>query len=214
MADGRGLAGAPPAEQQASGFVFDPDYPVPTIGGRYGVGALAPNCAQNQVCSPKTLGCADSSPLNLRADVLSFSTAPLESPVEVTGKVRATLWVSSDAADTDFTAKLIDEYPDGYALILADGQIRARYRKGFEKAELMKPGAVYAVAIDLGSTSNLFAAGHRIRLDVSSSNYPKFEPNPNTGEAAGRWTRRVKARNQVYHGAKRASYLELPVIAP
>jgi len=201
----------PPAQENPSTFLFDPERPVATIGGRYGLGAWTPNCAQDQVCSPKILGCEDSSPLNRRADVLSFSTGPLESPVEVTGKIRAALWISSDQPDTDFTAKLMDVYPNGYALILADGQIRARYRSSFEKPELMKPRAVYMVAIDLGSTSNLFSTGHRIRLDISSSNYPKFEPNPNTGEPVNRWSRRVKAQNTVYHDARRPSYVELPL---
>ena len=187
----------PAADAIAAEFVFDPDNPVPTIGGRYT--HASPPCAQNQV------------PLNDRPDVISYVSAPLEAPLEVTGKVRATLYVSSDAPDTDFTAKLIDVYPDGYALILLDGVLRARYRDGFQRAKPMKPGQVYRVTIDLGSTSNLFAAGHRIRLDVSSSNYPRVEPNPNTWEPAGAWTRRVKARNTIHQHASRASYVELPV---
>lgn len=209
--DGGILSPKPPGKQQPSSFVFDPENPVPTVGGRYGFPGTPP-CAQNQVCGPAIPGCTDTLPLSRRADVLSCSTAPLASPLEVTGKIRATLWISSDAPDTDFAAKLMDVYPDGYALILADGQVRARYRSGFEKPVLMKAGSVYRVEIDLGSTSNLFAAGHRIRLDISSSNYPRFEPNPNTGEAAGSWTRRVKARNTVYRDARRPSQIELPVV--
>jgi putative CocE/NonD family hydrolase len=180
-------------------FVYDPEHPVPTVGGRY------PN-TQSNVCAQ------DQGPANKRADVLSFSTAPLESAVDVTGNVRSTIWIASDAVDTDFTAKLMDVYPNGYALILANGRIRARYREGFEAPKLMKPGTVYKVTIDLGSTSNLFQPGHRIRLDISSSNYPEFESNPNTGEPAGAWTRRVKARNTVYHDAQRSSYVELPLV--
>jgi len=211
---GGALRPSAPGAANPSRFTFDPDHPAPTIGGRYGLGAATPNCAQNQVCSPGILGCTDSAPLNQRPDVLSFATPPLEAPVDVTGKIRARLWISSDAVDTDFTAKLIDVYPDGYALILADGQIRARYRRGFDKPLLMKPGEVSEVQIDLGSTSNLFHTGHRIRLDISSSNYPRFEPNSNTGEPAGRWTRREKARNTVYHQSGRASYVELPLLNP
>jgi putative CocE/NonD family hydrolase len=120
--------------------------------------------------------------------------------VEATGFVRAKLSVSSDAPDTDFMAKLVDVYPNGYALIVADGQIRAKFRTSFEKPEPLKPGKIYEVTVDLGPTSNLFAAGHRIRLDVSSSNFPNIEPNPH------------KARNSVYHEASRPSYLELPVV--
>jgi putative CocE/NonD family hydrolase len=195
----------PSAAGRPSTFVFDPDNPVPTIGGRY------LGCARDQVCSPKTMGCADSLPLNRRPDVLSYETQPLAEALEVTGKVRARLWISSDAVDTDFTAKLVDVYPEGFALILTDGQLRARYRNGREKPRLMKPGTVYELNIDLGSVSNLFARGHRIRLDVSSSNYPRGEPNPNTGEPAGRWTARRKAANTVYHDAAHASFLELPI---
>lgn len=190
----------PTAKAGASTFVFDPSNPVPTIGGRYGLGSVTPLCAQDQACSPKTLGCADTKPLAERPDVLSFSTSALESPVEVTGFVLAKLWISSDVEDTDFTAKLVDVYPSGYALILADGQICARFRKSFERPEPMKPGKVYEVTIDLGPTSNLFERGHKIRVDISSSNFPKFEHQ----------TR--KARNTVYHGAGRSSYVELPVI--
>ena len=193
------LSATQPVGGEPSTFVYDPDNPVPTIGGRYGAAGVPP-CVQNQA------------PLSQRLDVLSYSSARLSASLEITGKIRARLWISSDAVDTDFTAKLIDVYPDGYALILADGQIRNRYRNGHEKAELMKPGTVYLVEIDLGSTSNLFVKGHRIRLDISSSNYPRVEPNPNSGEPAGRWTRRVKARNTVYHDAQRASYVEVPVI--
>jgi uncharacterized protein len=197
QADG-GLSVQPPAKAGApSSYDYDPRNPVPSIGGRYGIN---PGCAQNQVCSPNLLGCSDTEPLASRSDVLSFSTPPLKAPVEATGNVTAKFWVSSDAADTDFTAKLVDVYPNGYALILTDGQIRARFRKSFEHPEPMKAGAVYEVTIDLGPTSNLFAAGHRIRLDVSSSNFPRIEPHP------------LKARNSLYHDPDRPSYLELPVV--
>jgi putative CocE/NonD family hydrolase len=119
--------------------------------------------------------------------------------------------VSSDAPDTDFTVKLVDVYPGGYALNVADGVIRMRNRNGKEKPELMKPGQTYQAVVDLGTVSNLFADGHRIRVDVSSSNYPRIEPNPNTGEETWSATRRVKAKNTVYHNARRASYIELPI---
>jgi putative CocE/NonD family hydrolase len=168
-------------------------------------------CPQDQVCSPKVLGCRDDSPLNKRLDVLSSTSPPLEENVDVTGMVRATLWIASDAVDTDFTAKLIDVYPDGTALHITDGQMRARYRNQHTKPELLEPGKVYQVVINLGSVSNLFVKGHRIRLDISSSNFPKFEPNPNTAEPAGKWTKRVKANNTVYMGGRQASYVELPV---
>jgi putative CocE/NonD family hydrolase len=184
---------AAPAGEKPSTYTYDPENPVPTIGGRYAA------CAQDQA------------PLAGRPDVLAFETEPLAAPVEVTGKVLAKLWISSDAVDTDFTAKLVDVFPDGYSLIITDGQLRTRYREGFEKARLMKPGTVYGITVDVGSTSNWFAKGHRIRVEISSSNFPKFDPNPNTGEPAGAWTRRARAANTVYHDAKRASHIELPV---
>jgi putative CocE/NonD family hydrolase len=192
-------------------YVYDPDNPVPTIGGRYSNAPGSPMCPQDQVCSPNILGCRDSSPLHTRPDVLSSVSAPLDSDLDVSGAVHATLWVSSDARDTDFTAKLIDVYPDGTALHIADGQIRTRYRNQHSKAEFLTPGKEYQVRISLGSTSNLFAKGHRIRLDISSSNFPKIEPNSNTGEPPGKWTQRVKAKNTVFMGGSRASYVELPV---
>lgn len=209
---GASLQSNPPARAKPSTYVFDPNDPVPTVGGRSGVGPWSPGGPRDQVCSAQVACCADAGRLTDRGDVLSFQTEPLEAAVEVTGKVRARLWISSDAVDTDFTAKLMDVYPDGYAMILCDGQIRTRYRNGRDRAELMTPGEVYAVTIDVGSTSNLFAAGHCIRVDISSSNYPKCEPNPNTGEPAGRWTRRVKATNSVYHDAEHPSHIELPLV--
>jgi hypothetical protein len=196
----KALANARPASPgEPSSYDYDPKNPVPTIGGRYGGGAT-PRCAQNQVCALGIFGCKDTKPLSSRADVLSFSSEPLTEPVEVTGFIRAKYWVSSDAPDTDFTAKLIDVYPNGYAMIIADGQIRAQFRNSFEKPEPLKPGKIYEVTIDLGPASNLFAAGHRIRLDVSSSNYPNIESNPRP------------ARNSIYHDARRSSFVELPVV--
>jgi uncharacterized protein len=184
------LRAVPPRDEQPSVFDYDPAHPVPTIGGRFGMGAWTPNCAQDQVCTLKILGCENNHPLSGRPDVLSFSSGPLTAPVELAGAVRARLWVSSGAQSADFTAKLMDVYPDGYALILGDGQLRVP----------TTPGRPQAITIDLGSTSNRFAAGHRIRLDISSSNFPKIEPNPNP------------ARNAVYHDARKPSYIELPVV--
>jgi putative CocE/NonD family hydrolase len=191
-----------PANEEASRYEFDPADPVPSLGGRYQIPGVPP-CVQNQN-TPR---------LDKRPDILSYSSAPLDTRVELSGRIRASLAISSDAPDTDFTAKLMDVFPDGYALILADGELRVRYRNSLEKPELMKPGEVYQVVIDLGSTSTLFGAGHRIRVDISSSNFPKFEPNPNTGEAVGAWTHLVKAHNVVYHDAKRLTYIDLPLAA-
>jgi putative CocE/NonD family hydrolase len=148
-----------------------------------------------------------------RADILVYQTEPLAEPVEVTGRATVHLRISSSAPDTDFTAKLVDvhppneDYPDGYDMLLCDSIIRCRYRNGFEREELMEPGEQYDVSIMLPPTSNLFAAGHRIRIDVSSSNFPRLDRNPNTGEPMGRHTHEVVAENAVHSGS-----VMLPVI--
>jgi putative CocE/NonD family hydrolase len=151
--------------------------------------------------------------LSERADVLVYQTEPLDEPVEVTGRVAVELSISSSALDTDFTAKLVDvyppneDYPEGYDLILNDTIIRTRFREGFDREVLMEPGTVYTVRMLLPPTSNLFARGHRIRVDVSSSNFPRLERNPNTGEPIGRHTHHVVAEQTVHGGT-----VTLPVI--
>jgi predicted acyl esterase len=156
--------------------------------------------------------------LSQRPDVLVFQTEPLDPPVEVTGPSEVRLWVSSSALDTDFTAKLIDvhppseDYPDGFDMILVDSVIRCRYREGFDHEVLLEPRVPVPVTISLWATSNLFAAGHRIRVDISSSNWPRLEVNPNTGEAIGRHTHQVVAEQAVYVDARRPSSIVLPVI--
>jgi uncharacterized protein len=154
----------------------------------------------------------------MRPDVLVFQTELLAHDVEVTGEIVVKLWVSSDAADTDFTAKLIDvyppneDYPEGYHLNLSDSIIRCRYRNGWEREELMRPGEIYPVQIELAPTSNVFKAGHRIRLDISSSNFPRFDLNPNSGEPIGRHTHVRVAHNTVHVGREHPSHVVLPVI--
>jgi putative CocE/NonD family hydrolase len=157
--------------------------------------------------------------LSERPDVLVYETAPLAAPVEVTGRVTVRLWISSSAVDTDFTAKLVDvyppneDYPDGYDMLIGDSVIRCRFREGFDREVMMEPGEVYPVTIHLAPTSNLFAAGHRIRIDVSSSNFPRLDLNPNTGEPVGRHTRQVAAEQAVYADVARPSHAVVPVIA-
>ncbi len=220
-------------------FTFDPAHPVPTIGGNYcavgelpaeGPGiepmwarlvnptlrlrnVLTPGPA-DQKESPEYFGSRAPYPrLSQRPDVLVYRSEPLEEPLEVTGRARVRLRVSSSARDTDFTAKLVDvyppsdDYPDGYDLLLCDSVIRCRYRGGFEREQLMERGREVEVEILLPPTSNLFAAGHRIRLDVSSSNFPRLDLNPNTGEPVGRHTHELVAE-QAVHGGR----VELPVI--
>ena len=173
--------------------------------------------AFDQKGRPDFFGCKDTLPLNQRPDVLSFQTPVLESDVEVTGPIEMHLWASSSAVDTDFTAKLIDvyppsnEYPEGLAINITDSILRARYRNGFEKPEFMIPGEPYEFVFQLFPTSNVFQKGHRIRLEVSSSNFPQFDRNPNTGNAFGRDAELRTARQNVYHTKAYPSHLILPL---
>jgi putative CocE/NonD family hydrolase len=162
--------------------------------------------------------CNNHLPLSARRDVLVFMTPPLEQNVEVTGPIDVKLWVSSAAPDTDFTAKLIDVHPPssdfsaGMDMNLEDGILRARFRSSLGHAELMQPGKVYALTIHLYPTSNLFVKGHRIRLDISSSNFPRFDVNPNTGEPLNANRRLAVATNTIYHDREHPSHVILPVI--
>ena len=158
--------------------------------------------------------------LSERRDVLVFRSEPLTSDLEVTGTVRVKLWISSTAPDTDFTAKLIDEippnpdYPLGFDLNIGDSILRLRYREGLDhQAAPLKPDEIVPITITLYPTSNAFKQGHRIRLDISSSNYPRFDVNPNTGDPQGDYRRIVPADNTVYHDAAHPSQLILPVIS-
>ena len=174
--------------------------------------------AADQRCRPDFWLCSDSKPLSARNDVLVFQTPPLEQPIEVTGRLIVKLWAASDAPDTDFTAKLIDVYPPnhdfpgGVDLNIADSIVRARYRHGPGKAELLKPGQAEEFTIEMYPTSLVFARGHRIRLDISSSNFPRFDVNPNTGEPLNDNRRMQVADNTVYLDAKRPSRIVLPVV--
>ena len=138
--------------------------------------------------------------------------------MEVTGPIDVVLWVSSSATDTDFTARLVDvcpandDYPEGYHLPIADSILRARFREGFDHEELMTPGQSYRIRIELPPISNIFAAGHCIRVDIASSNFPRFDVNPNTGEPIGRHTHTVPATNTVYVDRDRPSQIVLPVV--
>lgn len=157
--------------------------------------------------------------LSERPDVLVYQTEVLREPVEVTGQTIVELWIASSALDTDFTAKLVDvhppneDYPDGYDMLLTDSVIRCRYREGFDHEVLMLPGTPYQVRIVLQPTSNVFGRGHRIRVDISSSNFPRLERNPNTGEAIGRHTHEAVAHQTVFSDGERASKVVLPLVA-
>ena len=203
---------------EPSHYTFNPKNPVPTMGGGISAAETIMRAgAFDQRERPDFFGCKGTLPLNSRADILTFQTPPLEEAVEVTGPVEMRLWAASSAVDTDFTAKLIDvyppsrEHPDGLAINITDSIIRARYRNGWEKAELMTPGTPYEFVFQLYPTSNVFKAGHTIRLDISSSNWPRFDVNPNTGGPLGTEQRREVAQQTVYHDAERPSCVVLPI---
>jgi putative CocE/NonD family hydrolase len=159
-------------------------------------------------------------PLSARNDVLVFQSEPLTKDLEVTGELEVELWVSSSAVDTDFTAKLLDVYPPsddfpgGFDLNLTDGIRRARFRESLVEEKLLEPGEVVKLTIKLYPTSNVFKQGHRIRVDISSSNFPRFDVNPNTGEPLNDHRRLATATNVVYHDAAHPSRIVLPVIPP
>jgi predicted acyl esterase len=185
----------------ADNFTYDPRDPAPSVGGPVNGGL---------VFSP---GAYDQRSVEERPDVLVYSTPCLEQAVQVTGKVSVILHVSSSALDTDFTAKLVDVYPDGRAFNVLEGIVRMRYRESLREPKLLQTGAIYEVAIDLDSTSNAFLAGHRIRLEISSSNFPRFDRNLNTGDSGAHSDRCVKALNTVHYGPDHASRVVLPVVA-
>jgi uncharacterized protein len=201
-ANGNGsLSTAMPATESADKFTFDPANPVPTIGG--------PLCCDGDHLSP---GPKDQRSLETREDVLIYSTSQLDHDLEVTGPVRLEFFASSSALDTDFTAKLVDVAPDGTAINLTEGILRAKYRDSQESPAPLVPGKVYPLSIDLWSTSNVFRTGHRIRLEISSSNFPRFDRNLNTGDAAARSFKMTTAANSILHDATHPSALILPLI--
>ena len=210
----------PDGEHPPTNYLFDPDHPVPTVGGAISSGQPVMAAGGfDQVESEEFFGSQiPYLPLASRPDVLVFQTTPLVEEVEIPGPVSVDLWISSSAVDTDFTAKLIDvypssaDYPEGYALNLTDGILRIKFRNSWERLELMEPGEVYRVKVELQPISNLFVKGHRIRLDISSSNFPRFDVNGNTGENPGTSPVRVSALNSVYHDQSRQSHVLLPVI--
>jgi putative CocE/NonD family hydrolase len=199
---GDGKLSAPaPGDEPADRFTYDPATPVPSLGG--------------QACCTGTAegaGGYDQSTAEMRQDVLVYTSDPLEKGLEVTGPLEVVLYVASSAKDTDFTAKLVDVYPDGRAFNVQEGAQRMRYREGFAKNLRMKKGEVYEIHIDLHATSNYFGPGHRIRIDVSSSNFPRWDRNLNTGGNNYDETEWVTAENTVHHSKRYPSHLILPVI--
>jgi len=194
------LSTTAPGTEAADKYVYDPADPAPTRGG--------PLCCDATHQPP---GAFDQRPVENRDDVLVYTAPAFQQDTEVTGPVSLELYASSSAVDTDFTGKLVDVWPNGYAQNLTEGILRARYRDSREKAELMNPGEVYKLRLELWSTSNVFQAGHKLRLEISSSNFPRFDRNLNTGEDQGHSTPLVKATNAVYHDREHPSALILPV---
>ena len=190
------LGKEPPEKESSLSYKYDPEKPVPTRGGH------------NLIIDR---GPMDQRPVESREDVLLFTSAPLSEPLEVTGRIKARLFVSSDCPDTDFTVKLTDVYPDGRSLLVTDGIRRASLRTSYEKREPMEPGQVVGLEVDLWSTSLSFNKGHRIRVAVSSSNSPRFEPNPNTGDPHPIAGKTRVATNTLHLSGTRDSHLELPV---
>ena len=196
------LSTEPPGDEPSDVYLYNPLRPVPTVGG--------------QVILPggNAMGPRNQHEVELRDDVLVYSTPVLDQPVEVTGPIELCLFVTSSAPDTDLTGKLVDVYPDGRAIILTEGILRARYRNSFSVPELLEPGEIYELRLDLWATANVYLPGHRIRLEVSSSNFPRFDRNSNTGgeitsETADQYQ---PAINRIFHDAAHPSHLILPII--
>jgi uncharacterized protein len=195
------LSTVAPAEEKGDQYVYDPSDAVPTIGGPLCCGAL-----------PTGIGPEDQRPAEARGDVLVYTTPVFAKDTEVTGAVSLDLYVTTSAVDTDFTGMLVDVWPNGFAQNLTSGILRMRYRNSQEKQELANPGETYHITMDLWATSNVFLVGHKLRLEVSSSNFPRFDRNLNTGEEQARATRMIKATNVIYHDKAHPSALSVPIV--
>jgi len=201
-ATGNGALSVASAQKEAPDtYIYDPANPVPTVGG--------PLCCDSEHLAP---GPRDQQAVESRPDVLVYSTPALDQDMEVTGPVTLNLYASSSALDTDFTAKRVDVWPNGFEQNLTEGILRARYRESTATAQPIVPGKIYEYKIDLWSTSNVFLKGHKIRLEVSSSNFPRFDRNLNTGGSAATDSTFVKATNTIYHDTAHPSALVLPVV--
>jgi putative CocE/NonD family hydrolase len=197
------LSATTSSSERPDQYVYDPANPVPTVGG--------PLCCDREHLQP---GPRNQDAVEKRSDVLVYSTPPLDHELEVTGPVQLKLFAKSSTVDTDFTAKLVDVWPNGFAQNLTEGIVRARYRNSAQKPEMMTPGEIYPFTINLLSTANVFLKGHRLRLEVSSSNFPRFDRNLNDGQKPGLDGKPVPATNTVYHDSEHPSALILPIVAP
>lgn len=198
------LSAAEPGDEPCDLYVYDPHSPVPSIGG-------------HSCCFPdrSPMGPADQTPVEMRNDVLVYTSQPVTEPLVIAGRISATIWASTTAPDTDFTVKLCDVFPDGRSINLTEGIIRGRFHRSLREASLLEPSQVYRFEIDVGVTANVFQPGHRIRLEVSSSNFPAFDRNPNTGGPFGEdneWDL-APATQSVFHNSECPSHVVLPVLA-
>jgi hypothetical protein len=184
------LSTMPPHDEQTDNYLYDPSNPVNGTG----------------------MGAQDQEEVERRADVLVYTSAPLETDIEITGPIEVKLWASSSAVDTDFTGKLVDVYPDGKTFNIVEGIVRARYRESVSAPKLIRPGKVYQYSIDLCATSNVFKRGHRIRIQISSSNYPWWDRNLNTGHTIGQDAEMKVAMQTIYHDSIHPSHIILPII--
>ncbi|NIM52612.1 MAG: CocE/NonD family hydrolase [Gemmatimonadales bacterium] len=196
------LSTTAPVDEAPDRYTYDPADPVPSVGG--------PICCISAQDAPA--GSFDQSEVELRNDVLVYTSDALEEGIEVTGSMEAVLYVSSSAKDTDFTVKLIDVYPDGRAFNVQETILRARYREGFDRQVFMEPGEVYQLRIDLHATANYFGPGHRVRIEVSSSNFPRFDRNLNTGGNNYDESSWVVAENTIHHSRDYPSRVMLPIV--
>ena len=216
-ADGTLSRDKPSERESTTTYTFDPTHPVPTIGGN--VSARVTDGAFDQRERPDFIGSrAPFLPIRSRRDVLVFQTEPLDEDVLVVGPIEVVLYASSTAVDTDFTAKLLDVYPpsadfpSGFDMNVSDALVRASYRDDRHTRDLIEPGKIYRLTVKPFPTANVFKKGHRIRIDVSSSNFPRFDVNPNTGEPLGKNRRMTSADNTIFHNARDASHLVLQVL--
>jgi len=188
-----------PNDEPTDSYVYDPDKPIAVSLGHRALWSLAQTMK-------------DRASVEQRADVLVYTTPNLEKDLEITGPITVTLFAASSARDTDFTAALVDVFPDGYTHMIQEGIVRARYRSSDSEASLIEPGKIYEYTIDLWSTSYVVKQGHRIRVDISSSNFNRWDRNPNTGNEFGMDAETVKATQTIYHDRQHPSYITLPII--
>jgi putative CocE/NonD family hydrolase len=197
--DGR-LSAEVPKGTVSDQYLYDPNQPVPTLGG-------------NNCCGTPTLaGPRDQRPIESRHDVLVYTSEILREPLAIAGPVQMKLHASTDGPDTDLVVKLVDVHPNGFAMNIAEGILRARFRQGFDRMELLKPNQPYEFVVDMVGTANVFLRGHRVRVDITSSHFPQFDRNPNTGEDLGASDKVRIAKQTIFHTTDRASHMLLPVV--